>query len=77
MNYRLIVFTGIMTALIGAMLGVAVSRMADHATVVRRELSGKRFAVVGASLGFVIGAGYEAVRQEKTAREDEFGEEEG
>ena len=76
MNYRMIIFSGIMAALMGAMIGVAVSRMSEHAAIVRRELSGRRFAIVGASLGFVIGAGYEAVRQEKVRREDEFGEEE-
>ena len=73
MNYRMIIYSGVMTALIGAMLGLVVSRMTDHAIVVRRELSGRRFAVVGTSLAFVLGAGYEAVRQEKARREDEFG----
>ena len=76
MNYRMIVFSGIMAALIGAMIGVAVSTMSEHAAVVRRDLSGRRFAIVGASLAFVIGAGYEAVRQEKVRRDEEFGEEE-
>ena len=72
MNYRMIIYSGLMTALVGAMLGVVVSRMTDHAIVVRRELSGRRFAVVGTSLAFVLGAGYEAVRQEKSRTEDDF-----
>ena len=74
MNYRMIVFSGIMVALVGAMVGIAVSRMSDHAAVVRRELSGRRFAIVGASLGFVMGAGYEAVRQQKPDIEEELRE---
>ena len=68
MNIRMIIFSGIMTALIGAMIGLAIVKISQ------RELRTKAIIIGGASLGFGIGAAYQAIRQEKEEREEEFGE---
>ncbi|MDJ0577615.1 MAG: hypothetical protein QNJ65_20955 [Xenococcaceae cyanobacterium MO_234.B1] len=60
MNFRTVIFSGIMTALIGAMLGLAVNHISERPS--RRPMS----LIVGASLGFVIGAAYQAVEQGKS-----------
>jgi hypothetical protein len=64
MNVKLIIFSGIMTALIGAMLGLAINYIGQRPE--RRKIA----LIGGSSLGFVIGAGYEAVRQNKDKDED-------
>ena len=64
MNIRTIIYSGIMTALIGAMLGLGINRISQ------RE-SRKPVAVIGgAILGFVIGSGYEAIQQNKPDEEE-------
>lgn len=64
MNFRLMIFSGIMMALIGAMLGLAVNTISQRPE--RRQIA----VIGGASLGFVIGAFYEAVRQNKAENDD-------
>ena len=59
MNVRVIIFSGIMTALIGAMLGLAVAKIGQ------RELRTKGIVIGGATLGFVVGAIHESIRQQK------------
>jgi hypothetical protein len=57
MNIRLIIFTGIMNALIFAMLGLAVN-------YISQRTSRRPFAVIGgAVLGFVIGSAYQTIKQ--------------
>lgn len=68
MNIRVVIFSGIMTALIGAMIGLALT------TISHRERRKPIIIVGGASLGFVIGTFQEAVRQQKRQRDEEFGE---
>ena len=67
MNVRTIIYSGIMTALIGAMLGLAINHISQ------REARKPVALIVGASLGFVIGSGYEAIQQNKPD-EDELEE---
>lgn len=62
MNIRMVIFSGIMTALIGAVIGLGVSNIAQKET---RE---KIVVVTGATLGFLIGSGFQAVKQQKTER---------
>lgn len=62
MNIRMVIFSGIMTALIGAMIGLAVSNIAQKET---RE---KIVVVTGATLGFFLGSGFQAVKQQETER---------
>lgn len=56
-NFRILIFSGIMTALVGALLGLVVAHIAE------RESRQKAAIVVGSSLGFGIGVGYEAMQQ--------------
>lgn len=68
MNIRKVIFAGIITALIGAMFGLAVTKIAQKE---RRE---KILVVSGATLGFVIGVFQESVQQQKKLRDDEYGD---
>ena len=63
MNVRTIIFSGIMTALIGAMLGLAINYISQRSA--RRPMT----IIGGAVLGFVIGSGYEAIQQNKPDEE--------
>ena len=59
MNIRMLIFSGIMTALAGAVLGLVVAHIAERES--RRPVA----IVVGSSLGFAIGLGYEAMQQSR------------
>ena len=59
MNVRMLVFSGIITALVGALLGLVVAHIAE------RESRQKTAVVVGSTLGFAIGVGYEAMQQNR------------
>ena len=64
MNIKLIIFSGIMNALIFAMLGLAINYISERP-------SRQKIAVIsGATLGFVIGAGYQAIIQNKPDEEE-------
>ncbi|ELR96775.1 hypothetical protein [Gloeocapsa sp. PCC 73106] len=65
MNIRVVIFSGIMTALVGAMIGAAVGHIGN-----RRE---RTPGIIGGGvvLGFVIGSAQEAVRQQNRQRIDE------
>ena len=64
MNIRMLVFSGIMTALVGALLGLVVAHIAE------KESRQKVAIVVGSSLGFAIGVGYEAMQQSRERETD-------
>ena len=64
MNIRMLVFSGIITALVGALLGLVVAHIAE------RESRQKTAVVVGSTLGFVIGVGYEAMQQNREREAD-------
>ena len=64
MNIRTIIFSGIMTALVGAMLGLAINYISQRDS--RRPIS----VIGGAVLGFVIGSAYEAIQQNKPDDEE-------
>lgn len=63
MNIRMIIFSGIMTALIGAMLGLAVNYISQRTA--RRPVA----VIGGAALGFVIGCAYQAIQQNQNDEE--------
>ena len=48
-----------MTALVGALLGLVVAHIAE------RESRQKAAVVIGSTLGFAIGVGYEAMQQSR------------
>lgn len=64
MNIRMLIFSGIMTALAGALLGLVVAHIAE------RESRQRVAIVVGSSLGFAIGVGYEAMQQNRERETD-------
>ena len=64
MNIRMLIFSGIMTALAGSLLGLVVAHIAE------RESRQKAAVVVGATLGFAIGVGYEAMQQNRERETD-------
>lgn len=59
MNIRMLLFSGIMTACVGAMLGLVIAHIAERDS--RRPAA----IVVGSTLGFAIGVGYEAMQQSR------------
>lgn len=65
MNFRSVLYSGIMTALVGAMIGLALVNIS------RRELRAPQFIIVGAVVGFVLGSAFDAVRQQKDEDEDD------
>jgi presenilin-like A22 family membrane protease len=65
MNIRTIIFSGIIAALIGAMIGLAVARISQ------RESRAKAIIIGGASLGFIVGAVQESIRQQKDQIDEE------
>jgi len=64
MNLKMMLFSGIMTALIGLMLGLAVSEISQRAQ--RRNI----VIIGGGILGFVLGFTYQGIKQEKDEREE-------
>ncbi|MBP0027211.1 hypothetical protein [Roseofilum sp. Guam] len=83
MNLKLIFFSGVVTALIGIVFGLSVSKMSQrqfqccdltHRPEFIDGFSTSRaprtYAIIGASAGFVIGSLIETVRQNKPAEVD-------
>ena len=64
MNIRMLIFSGIITALAGALLGLVVAHIAE------RESRQRAAIVVGSSFGFAIGVGYEAMQQNRERKID-------
>ena len=58
-NFKMLIFSGIMTAIAGAFLGIIIAHIAE------RESRRPTAIIVGASLGFAIGVGYEAIQQNR------------
>ena len=76
MNIRLVLFSGIVTALVGSMLGLAAVQLGQHnfnqarfQSESYKNLYGK-YALIGAGVGFAIGVGQQCVRELKTQQED-------
>ncbi|PSF39343.1 hypothetical protein C7H19_00715 [Aphanothece hegewaldii CCALA 016] len=68
MNFRVVIFSGIVAAFIGAMIGVALAHISQ------RELRKQAILVGGASLGFVVGATSSMIMQQKQERSEDYGE---
>jgi ABC-type uncharacterized transport system permease subunit len=59
MNLRMLILTGINTALTGTLLGIVVVHIAEI------EFRQRAAIVVGSTMGFAIGVGYEAMQQNR------------
>ena len=60
----MLIFSGIITALAGALIGLVVAHIAE------KESREKAAVIVGSSLGFAIGVGYEAMQQNRERETD-------
>jgi hypothetical protein len=69
MNCKLILFSSLVTALIGAILGLGIAEMSENPHISRhyQDLHLK-FALVGAVVGAAVGAGQESVRELKVSQ---------
>jgi hypothetical protein len=77
MNLRMILFSGVVTAFIGSMIGLAAARIGQHdfnqlrfESEAYQDLHGK-YALIGAGLGLAVGIGQEYVRELKAQRKEE------
>jgi hypothetical protein len=68
MNIRVILFNGIMAALMGAMLGLAVAHIGQREGRTRVIMTG------GATLGFIVGVAQGFVRQQRDEGAEEYEE---
>jgi hypothetical protein len=79
MNIKLILFSGLITTLLGSVLGVAVAHIGQpdfnqlkYESQVYQDLHRKYYVLIGAGLGFTVGASQECVRQLKAQRDKEI-----
>lgn len=72
MNARLIVFSGIVTAGLGAVLGVVIASLAPcpYGSDLYKDLD-QKYAIVGAISGLLVGASQEMIREAKEERDRE------
>ncbi|AFZ45004.1 hypothetical protein PCC7418_2874 [Halothece sp. PCC 7418] len=72
MNYKRIIFSGLVTALVGMGMGWVVGRAipSPYTSEVYRDL-GRKYAIVGGSFGLLMGLSQESLRQLKQQRDRE------
>ena len=58
-NFRMLFFSGIITALVGALLGLIIAHIAE------KESRQRTAVVIGSTVGFAVGVGYEAIQQNR------------
>ena len=58
-NFRMLVFSGIITALVGALLGLIIAHIAE------KESRQQTAVFIGSTVGFAVGVGYEAIQQNR------------
>jgi len=78
MNYRLIIFSGIITALIGGVVGLGVSHLGQpsftqdrYQTAFYERLYNSYFWI-GSGVGLLVGMGQECVRQSQKERQKQL-----
>lgn len=80
MNVKLIVFSGLVTASIGIVLGLATAEMSQGElrpikltnSQLKQTSPHKHYALIGASIGFIVGMSQECVRELKYTQEQEI-----
>ncbi len=76
MNIKLIIFSGVMTALVGAVIGLAAAQIGQRGFN-QLKFQGQyyqdlhnKYTLIGGSLGLAVGVAQECVRELKADRED-------
>jgi hypothetical protein len=76
MNYKLMIFSGIITASIGAIAGLAAAQIGQrdfdrlkYESLYYQNLH-EKYALIGGSLGLILGIGQECIRELKSQRKD-------
>lgn len=76
MNIRLIIFSGVMTGLVGAVIGLAAAQIGQRGFN-QLKFQGQyyqdlhnKYTLIGGSLGLAVGVAQECVRELKADRED-------
>jgi hypothetical protein len=79
MNVKLILFSGIITALLGSIFGLTVAHIGQkdfhkpkYESQFYSNLYYKYYGLIGTGLDFAIGVGQECVRELKTQRDKEL-----
>lgn len=73
MNGKLILFSAIVTAGVGAVIGLGLAEMRADSYSYRESSNSphQRYAIVGTGIGFLVGAGLESVQELKKQQERE------
>jgi hypothetical protein len=73
MNGKLILFSAIVTAGVGAVMGLGLAEMRSDSYFDRASSHSlhQRYAIVGTGIGFLFGAGLESVRELKKQQDRE------
>jgi Na+/H+-dicarboxylate symporter len=72
MNTRLVVFSGMITAIVGTILGLGVAEVAQpqYQSEIYQNAQ-QKYAIAGAVIGLSVGMGQECVRQLKQQQQEE------
>ena len=73
MNGKLILFSAIVTAGVGAVVGLGLAEMRSDSYSYRESSNSlhQRYTIIGTGIGFLVGAGLESVRELKKQQEKE------
>ena len=80
MNFKLIIFSGVVTAMVGVVLGLATAEMSRGElqpikltnNQFKQDLVYKHYGLIGASIGLIVGISQECVRELKYIKEQEL-----